>query len=357
MWGEKLLKGKSVSEYVEILTKYRTPIMGLAILWIVLFHADVYLYDIVVLNFVKECGYGGVDIFFFLSGMGLYFSLEKDGDIVKFYSRRLLRLAPTYVPFILAWSAVELARAGGGLQNLVVTIKQLFGNLVMTGWINLEAHQFNWYVQALFWFYILAPIFFALIQKASKSKGWIWIYLLILCVILIMSTNFWGKYTLLAATRLPLFVMGMMIVEIARRKEEVRIHPCIIYGFMIVGIAALYIIMKDYEQYIGHYGLLWYPFILITPGLCLLLSKCYELLDKFKGTKWLVTVSKHLGICSFEIYLLHIVIFANFRLKGFGNKYWLFLILVSIIAGVLYNWVVNKVLALIKTGRLKKERV
>ena len=52
------------------LSVYRNELKGLAILWVVFFHARLglegFLYQ------VQRIGYGGVDIFFFMSGFGLY---------------------------------------------------------------------------------------------------------------------------------------------------------------------------------------------------------------------------------------------------------------------------------------------
>ena len=67
---------------LEKLSKYRTPLMGIAAIMIVLCHAN--LYDIQVNGIIRKMlsfGNVGVDIFLFLSGIGCYYSLDKNGGV------------------------------------------------------------------------------------------------------------------------------------------------------------------------------------------------------------------------------------------------------------------------------------
>ena len=79
------------------LSKYRTELMGFAILWIFLFHSNIYIPEFLApFKFVKAIGYSGVDIFFLLSGLGLSFSISKNTSLVQFYKKRLKRIIPTF---------------------------------------------------------------------------------------------------------------------------------------------------------------------------------------------------------------------------------------------------------------------
>lgn len=71
------LEQADVKSY-KIISTYRTQLMGVAMLWVVLFHATFSINN--PLQGVKAIGYGGVDIFLMLSGMGLYFSYKKIGS-------------------------------------------------------------------------------------------------------------------------------------------------------------------------------------------------------------------------------------------------------------------------------------
>ena len=88
------------------LSRYRNELKGIAILWVVFFHAQLGLEGL--LYQVQRIGYGGVDLFFFLSGFGLYHTLERDADLGRYLKRRARRLLPAYLPFCVVWLVVIL---------------------------------------------------------------------------------------------------------------------------------------------------------------------------------------------------------------------------------------------------------
>ena len=68
---------------LSLLFKYRKFLMGFAALWILMTHewqivTNETSFFFVTENFIKRIGFCGVDIFLLLSGMGLYYSLEKN---------------------------------------------------------------------------------------------------------------------------------------------------------------------------------------------------------------------------------------------------------------------------------------
>ena len=83
---------KAIWGYKDIST-YRSELMGWAILWIMMLHFD--FNQIKPLGFIAQYGYAGVEIFILVSGFGVFFSLEKDNSIIRFYKKRLLRFAVT----------------------------------------------------------------------------------------------------------------------------------------------------------------------------------------------------------------------------------------------------------------------
>ena len=76
------------------LSIYRSELMGWSILWIMMLHFT--FNQIKPLGFISQYGFAGVDIFLFVSGFGLFHSLDKDDNLVRFYRKRLLRIFPTY---------------------------------------------------------------------------------------------------------------------------------------------------------------------------------------------------------------------------------------------------------------------
>ena len=59
------------------LSRYRSELMGLAMLWVMLFHAYEFHFYVPLLDALKGIGFAGVDVFILLSAMGLYVSLSK----------------------------------------------------------------------------------------------------------------------------------------------------------------------------------------------------------------------------------------------------------------------------------------
>ena len=90
----------------QLISRHRSELMGLAMLWVVLFHCFHLEITQPQLKFFKEIGFCGVDIFILLSGMGQYVSLTKAKSLREYYSRRLLRILPAYWLVVGAYGVV-----------------------------------------------------------------------------------------------------------------------------------------------------------------------------------------------------------------------------------------------------------
>lgn len=97
---------------MTMIGKYRTYLMGLAILWIMLYHGPAW--NIIGLRQIQETGYSGVEIFLLLSSYGLYYAWNREPEPKLFYRRRIVRIIPYYLPVLSArifWDAII---CGGG---------------------------------------------------------------------------------------------------------------------------------------------------------------------------------------------------------------------------------------------------
>ena len=84
----------------SILSKHRSKIMAVAMLWIAFFHSSCW-FNPKAVSFVKTNGFGGVDIFLFLFALGMVYSLSKGKSLVQFYTDRILRILPYVLPVFL----------------------------------------------------------------------------------------------------------------------------------------------------------------------------------------------------------------------------------------------------------------
>lgn len=77
------------------ISKYRGELMGFAIIIVMLFHVS--LSKTSPWFGLRRMGNLGVDIFFFLSGIGLWYSWSKQQLYGKFYLNRALRIYPAWL--------------------------------------------------------------------------------------------------------------------------------------------------------------------------------------------------------------------------------------------------------------------
>ena len=86
----------------SLLSKFRSELMGAAMLAVMLFHAWDLDLRFTTLNELRALGFGGVDIFVLLSGIGLAMSLSKrEQEYGEFIGRRAWRILPAYYTVML----------------------------------------------------------------------------------------------------------------------------------------------------------------------------------------------------------------------------------------------------------------
>ena len=101
-----MLDSRQFNANLSDLSAYRTQLMGIATLMIIICHANAY--HVLLPRFLASLfvwGNFGVDIFLFLSGIGLYYSLSKRNthkkdDYISFYKKRGVRI---YIPYIIIY--------------------------------------------------------------------------------------------------------------------------------------------------------------------------------------------------------------------------------------------------------------
>ena len=276
----------------EKISRFRTELMGFAIIWVILFHSEI---SIPILGNLYRIGYGGVDIFFFLSGLGLFFSFSKNQDVTLFYRKRFTRIFPTYIIIVL-FSMLFLGP---------FRLTQFLVNVSTIGyWINKS--YFEWYIPSLVLFYVTFPLLFKLI---NRSIGLFFSVILFVTVsLMVMKLQFHlNEKLILFITRIPIFSIGILWGKwTVEKKQFSKLSTRLIIILSLLGLIGTVLSNKYVPRPILlNYGLFWYPFIVITPGLCALISYT---LDKLK----LPFINKALaffGTISLELYLLHVKLF------------------------------------------------
>lgn len=134
------------------LSEYRTELMGIAAVWVVLCHAKQHCSFNSLISALLGLGNNCVDIFLFLGGMGMYFSLErvwkKQIGITSWYKKRITRVVVPYllaaIPFYI-WFTVYNGYSVGRFFYHASTLS-FWGE-----------HEGMWYVDLLIPLYLITP--------------------------------------------------------------------------------------------------------------------------------------------------------------------------------------------------------
>ncbi len=333
------MRKMTVKEIASRLRKYRTALMGIAILWVYLFHTSWNVFE--PLYTLIHKGYGGVDIFFFLSGFGIFFALEKSSSILDFYKRRIRKIYPAFLITLFALFVLRyrhLRMEGVPKKELLFSF---FANVFTVSYFKWTVITFNWYIFAILNFYLLSPVFHEIIVRKGGP--------LLLILSLPLNILFFGDFNhLIASSRLFLYLLGMETAYLSMTKPDLRVSGKILIGLMGIGVVILLLVSRLPADTLDYYGLWWYPFMAITPGLlyCLILlfnktgRDCFPVLELF-------------GKASLELYLLNVsfkdYVFAYVaRFTGWTEWVWPIGLLIMGITGIVFHFVLEKTLKLIR---------
>jgi peptidoglycan/LPS O-acetylase OafA/YrhL len=93
------------ADYLKKINTSRSFIMGIAMCAIMLFHQPfIYDYSTTVFHLF---GHWGVDIFFFISGIGISLSLQKN-TIQQYFKNRIIRIFPAYLTVVFIWTLLSI---------------------------------------------------------------------------------------------------------------------------------------------------------------------------------------------------------------------------------------------------------
>ena len=287
-----------------LIGKHRGSIMGFAALWIMFFHiwtvvsaagSPFYFTE----QFIKRIGFCGVDIFFFLSGIGLTYSIKK-GSLALFYYKRIKRI-------IIPFSAIGIIRCV--LENWGAV--KLIRNLLGINFYTKSIYSFLWFVPAILTLYLLFPLYNKLLELSKKPYVFTACVLLLwlICSLLVrdsMRNDLFGF-----TNRIPVFVIGVLIGNRLQSKDKadftILSWICVMLAF-VLGLFLAYL-----TNYKGMYVLVpvsncCVPNLLISISLSLILAKLFELLDNLPVIKLfgkaIVKIFAFFGLFSFELYVV-----------------------------------------------------
>ena len=329
----------------RLLSRYRSELMGIAMLWVMGFHARDLDLGAGWLNLVRKAGFGGVDIFILVSAMGLTLSrCRKRQAYGTYMTRRLSRILPAYYTVMIPWTIFLVFIGQAMVSTIIWNATPLYYFVKPPG-------AFNWYISGILIFYALLPACADFLSSRQRPVLWTTAAIVLsvaLCQIL-MIDGFW-EYTDIFY-RVPVFFLGIQIGLFLAEDRPLKTKDILFWaGILVLGVVYLYlslnypIIVRNGEEvaYLPECHL----FLLTTMPMCLVICVLFEKLPLGAVRKALRVVGEN----SLEIYLINVtvIIFPDF-LRGIipdgpGNRIrHVILILFNLAAGVLLHAVVEGV--------------
>ncbi|MDO4189808.1 MAG: acyltransferase [Lachnospiraceae bacterium] len=274
------------------LLSYRNIWMTIAIIGAVTFHMNP-IGNNAAVHLFQKIGYGGVDIFLFASGIGCYYSYGRDHDPISFVKRRMLKILPMYF----------LALGIYFFRHESVTAVEKIANVLSYSFFGGFGHCFNWYIAMMWLTYILVPYVFDFINSGKKRVSR---YAILFIIALLMGISFIGNDNMLIAfSRMPIFIVGMCMGDYLSSHEKINGYA--ILGMTLVSMVMMVMLVKLLDMYpdtAWSYGIYWFPYIVITPGLCFAISVVCMGISKVAAlAKVLAVIGKVIGENTLAIYL------------------------------------------------------
>lgn len=293
-----------MEESVERLSRNRTLLMGMSMISIMLFHQHFFP-----LRFFSLFGHWGVDVFFFLSGMGVSYSLRKN-NLARYYVNRVKRIMP-------AWICVSVLCALASVAMGTSILASIINSKIMT----------LWFLRSLLIFYAVSPFILQTISKKGKKALYAflapgplvlllsytpWLYSLKISHPMLFTTIAWS------AMRFPIYLLGLAytLYPVERWCGRGKLAPCQFILFlvpMLVAAVMRWCSMSLPLQGVGATALDGWQYIVLAPAIPVMMLLVTKLIDACytKQTARVFALVSIFGTLSLELYLWHEWIFAQ----------------------------------------------
>ncbi len=322
------------------LSRFRGELMGVAMLAVMMFHVGFTRHDTFWFC-VNRCGNVGVDMFLFLSGIGLWYAWTKApslgegwGRLPLFYRRRFQRIYPAWL-MLSSLYYIPLYIKGK------FTLWQTVGN-VLIGWRLWSGFVDEfWFIPMILVFYLVAPFYMKLIQNRPVWR-WLPLVAMVFCVLL----QYWkplntslGHLEILFS-RVPIFLLGINAGLWV--KEERQLPADALWLLLLTFVLSLGVCVNFENGLRGRFPLFLerMVYIPLSMSALLLLSRAFS-----RAPQWLLKTLAFVGSLSLELYLVHV----NFVLKylrPLDLGFWLTLLLMTA-ASLALAWLVHRLLSLL----------
>lgn len=308
-----------IKRITSSLPDVRGELFGFSIITIILFH---FCED------VEKAGFGGaaaamtkiynfalgssgVEIFLFLSGMGLFYSMSGDPGLSRFYRKRLRRILPAYIVL-----------GGAGWLILDILLKK-------TGWVQFlldfstisfwtQGRRLVWYISLILILYLVFPLLYRIVSiPDGRLAGTLTAVLTAAVIAGCLTLHFLspGVYDNIeiALWRVVPFILGAWYGRKAHSGQDFTAQAVILCVTGVAGMILMPVTKLRPDFLWGIFslrlGTLFYPFVVMFIAAAVL-SKC-------GGSRFL----RFAGSISLELYLSHVIIRAIMNEIGLKTCY------------------------------------
>lgn len=314
------------------ISRFRGELMGMAMLFIILFHVSLPREDL--FFGLRRMGNIGVDIFLFLSGIGLWFSWTKTPSAKHFFAHRYLRIYPAW--FIIALLYYVPRFQGRNLGDWV----DLLGDITVNWDFWLHDELTFWYIPATMLLYCFAPPYMELIKRHPIYR-WLPVVMIMWCILVqyVTPIHMAVGHLEIFWSRVPIFFIGINMGDMVLHKRQLDGASLWMILLMFVMTLTSSIFLEQnlhglFPLYVER--MLYIPLTITT---ILLLNRMFR-----RTPAWFNRCFAFVGALSLECYLIHIHFVLAYIPSTWG--YWpTFLACISTTLPL--AWLLNKVAGMV----------
>lgn len=269
---------------IQDISTYRSELMGWSILWIMMLHFT--FTQIKPLGFFAQYGFAGVDIFMLVSGLGLYYSLHSNQNILLFYKKRLLRIFPTY--YLIGFFTSILL-----FQDSITEYLYRYSTI---GFWN-GGLYWEWFIPSIIILYIISPfIKYMLDKRLFVMLSLLSISILVIAFVFIDQNEILDRVHFFFLYRIPAFILGMVCAYWIKNNISTN------YYFILI-LAGIPIFIYFFPKHHQLYNYKYFSLLFLLPFFTLLFIVIS------KHIKTINPMIRMIGNASLEIYLVQSIIF------------------------------------------------
>lgn len=318
----------------NLLSEYRSELMGVAAILILIFHSILFCEDLyndadiirkalhIVICFLNV----GVEIFLLVSGIGLYYAYEKKPKFKDYYTKRLLNV---YVIFIIMRVFFNIII---GIVSGFTSVKDFIIDTLGLRYV-FGIDNTDWYVPVIMILYLVFPLIYKFIKKIENSKLYTLEVSLIVLVysavmIAIKNTSFYQTYEI-GFIRIPIFFIGCCLGKAVKEKKSFSpfFYACVLIGAVIKFIPQV----RGDVQY-SRLSSIFFSFFLIF---------VFIVIFKFLPSK-VMELLRYIGGMSFELYIIHGILY-NFCFDFFPEYHKTSLYVLTVFIAFIFSIMFSKI--------------